>query len=130
MQSDCAAEGREQSFLGKLADLRYVTRVGGGWVAAVIDGGCGAAATVPSLVARNAACPYFALTTSLMFFISVELTGASYLQIWTMSLGFTALLRLQHFAYRNRNSSWSTSVLVGIAQERALAAHGDQALIA
>src|SRR6266849_7350536 len=59
------------------------------------------------LLPRKAACPYFPLTISLMFVLSMPF---SYLQISTMSCGFSALFRVQHSEYRNCSSSCNASV--------------------
>src|SRR5580704_16865780 len=63
---------------------------------------------LPPVWTRNAACPYFSLTTSLMFWV---LMAGSYLLIRTTFSGFTALLRVQHSSNRNPSSSRIESVL-------------------
>src|SRR5580704_17889777 len=62
---------------------------------------------LPPVETRSAACPYFSLTTSLIF---DSLMVHSYLQICTMSRGLTALLRVQHSEYKKPSSSCSDSI--------------------
>src|SRR5208283_1693537 len=63
---------------------------------------------LPPVWTRNAACPYFSRTTSLIFSASI---GFSYLQIFTIRSGLTALLRVQHSAYRKLSSCSRASTL-------------------
>src|ERR1700691_2628001 len=62
---------------------------------------------LPPLVTRCAAFPYFSFTTSFIFMSAIM---TPYLQIWITSRGDTALLRVQHSAYRNCRTSCSASV--------------------
>src|SRR5271165_3525258 len=63
---------------------------------------------LPPLDTLSAACPYFSFTTSLIWLVLITI---SYLQTWITAFGLTALLRVQHSAYRNCSSSCSASVL-------------------
>src|ERR1700735_2829256 len=59
---------------------------------------------LPPACTRSAAWPYFSLTTS---FNSI----GPHLQRRTIACGSTALLRVQHSAYRKPRSSWRVSAL-------------------